>query len=69
VLSGAAFDLATPADAGYFTRAINYLGLPALALPCGKSGGLPLGFQLVGRPNADENLLGLGQTFEELPKN
>ena len=68
VLSGAAFDLATPADAGYFTRAINYLGLPSLALPCGTSNGLPLGFQLVGRPNADENLLGLGQAFEALTK-
>ncbi len=68
VLSGAAFDLATTADAGYFTRAINYLGLPALALPCGKNDGLPLGLQIIGRPNADENLLGLGQAFERLMK-
>ncbi len=68
VLSGAAFELATPADPSYFTRAINYLGLPALALPCGSSQDLPLGFQLVGRPLADEYLLGLGQAFEKLAR-
>ncbi len=63
--------LATGADPGRFTRAINYLGLPALALPAGLSragppdGGLPVGIQLVGRPFDEGLLLAAGHRFEE----
>ena len=33
------------------TRAINFLGLPTLSVPCGVTpNGLPTGFQLIGRP-------------------
>ena len=36
-----------------FTRTISYLGLPAISVPGGfASNGLPIGFQLVGRPLA-----------------
>ena len=46
-------------------RAINYLGLPALAVPCGFSAeGLPLGFQLVGRPFDEGTLLNCGHMFQ-----
>ena len=39
------------------TRAINYLGLPAVSVPCGfKADGLPTAFQLIGKP-MDESLL------------
>ncbi len=39
------------------TRAINYLGLPALAVPAGFSSlGLPLAFQLIGRPFSEAML-------------
>jgi aspartyl-tRNA(Asn)/glutamyl-tRNA(Gln) amidotransferase subunit A len=48
-----------------FTRPINYLGLPALALPCGfLANGLPVGMQLVGRPFAEGTILRLGHAFQ-----
>ena len=47
----------------YFTRPINYLGLPALTLPYPKDG-LPNGFQLVGRPFDEATLLQLGSAYQ-----
>ena len=35
-----------------YTRPVNYLGLPTLALPVPRNGGLPNGIQLIGRPYA-----------------
>lgn len=47
-------------------RPFNYLGLPTLSLPCGFSeAGLPLGFQLVGRPFAEETLFAVGHAYQE----
>jgi aspartyl-tRNA(Asn)/glutamyl-tRNA(Gln) amidotransferase subunit A len=44
----------------------NLAGLPALSLPCGFSkGGLPIGFQIVGRPLADLQVLALGRLYQE----
>lgn len=49
-----------------FMRAVNYLGLPALALPAGLSGeGLPIGVQLIGKPFGDDALLVLGEAFQK----
>ena len=60
-----AHTLGTPADPGRFTRAFNYLGLPALALPAGFSpDGLPIGMQLVGPPFAEATLFELGHGFQ-----
>jgi len=51
-----------------YTRPINYLGLPTLALPIPRSGGLPNGIQLVGRPYAEAQLLALGRAYQaEVP--
>jgi len=51
----------------YWTRAINYLGLPSLALPAGFTGnGLPTGIQLVGRPLSEPLLLRIGRQFQEV---
>jgi aspartyl-tRNA(Asn)/glutamyl-tRNA(Gln) amidotransferase subunit A len=48
-----------------FTRWVNYLGLPALAVPCGFSGsGMPVGMQLVGRPYSERTLLRVGYAYE-----
>ena len=45
-------------------RGINVLGFPALSIPCGKSVGLPIGLQIVGRPFEENLLLALGEAFE-----
>ena len=40
------------------TKVINYLGLPAIGVPCGfTSNGLPTSFQLIGRPLQEAALL------------
>lgn len=45
--------------------AINYLGLPALALPSGfDANGLPVGHQIVGRPFDEGTLFRLGVAFQ-----
>lgn len=50
----------------FWTRGINYLGLPALALPAGfTANGLPNGIQLVGRPFSEGALLRLGHLFQQ----
>jgi aspartyl-tRNA(Asn)/glutamyl-tRNA(Gln) amidotransferase subunit A len=47
------------------TRAFNYLGLPALAVPCGFTpNGLPAAFQLAGPPFAEAALLRLGAAYQ-----
>jgi aspartyl-tRNA(Asn)/glutamyl-tRNA(Gln) amidotransferase subunit A len=48
-----------------FTRAVNYLGLPALAIPAGSTrGGLPIGVQLIGRSFEESVLLRIGAAFQ-----
>jgi aspartyl-tRNA(Asn)/glutamyl-tRNA(Gln) amidotransferase subunit A len=48
-----------------FTRPVNYLGLPALSIPCGFTGsGLPVGMQLIGRSFDEATLLRIGAAFQ-----
>ncbi len=42
----------------------NLAGLPALSLPCGFAGGLPVGISLVGRPYYENTLLAVGNGFQ-----
>jgi aspartyl-tRNA(Asn)/glutamyl-tRNA(Gln) amidotransferase subunit A len=50
-----------------FTRPFSYLGLPALALPCGfDSSGIPIGCQLVGRPFDEDRLLAVAQEYQRV---
>jgi len=48
-----------------YTRPLNYYGVPALNVPAGFSAsGLPLGFQLVGRPFDEAGLFQLAGAFQ-----
>jgi aspartyl-tRNA(Asn)/glutamyl-tRNA(Gln) amidotransferase subunit A len=48
-----------------FTRPVNYLGLPSLAIPAGFTAtGLPVGMQLIGRPFDEATLIRAGAAFQ-----
>ena len=40
-----------------FMRPFNFLGLPAISVPCGFSKGLPIAYQLGGHPFAEATIL------------
>jgi aspartyl-tRNA(Asn)/glutamyl-tRNA(Gln) amidotransferase subunit A len=63
---GSAEDVARAiAKATHCPRAINYLGLPAVSVPCGFSGNrLPVAFQLVGRPFDESVLLRVADAYQ-----
>ena len=47
------------------TRAANYLDLPGISVPCGLTDeGLPVGFQIIGRPKDEAAVVALGVAFE-----
>lgn len=49
------------------TRAVNYLGLPSIAVPCGfAANAMPASFQLVGRPYAEPLLLRAADAYQRL---
>jgi aspartyl-tRNA(Asn)/glutamyl-tRNA(Gln) amidotransferase subunit A len=51
-------------------RAINYLGNPALSMPCGTTvSGLPIGLQLIGAPFSEPKLLQVARTLEPVLRN
>jgi amidase len=65
-LAAVEYDLmATHNPAVRNTRPFNYTGHPALAVPCGTSGGLPVSMQLVGRFFDDPLLLRVGHAYQQ----
>jgi aspartyl-tRNA(Asn)/glutamyl-tRNA(Gln) amidotransferase subunit A len=47
------------------TRPFNYLGLPAISIPCGfDANGLPIGLQLAGRPFSEARLLRVADAYQ-----
>jgi aspartyl-tRNA(Asn)/glutamyl-tRNA(Gln) amidotransferase subunit A len=58
-----------PIHAGFtkLTMPFNTVGLPAVSVPCGlDASGLPVGLQLVARPNRDRDLLVMAAAFEDV---
>lgn len=49
-----------------YTVPVNLAGVPALSLPCGKVGGLPVGIQLIGKPFDEGTLFAIGEEIERL---
>ena len=50
-----------------FTFPVNGAGLPAIALPGGFApDGMPIGFQLIGRPFAERTLAAVGEAFQRV---
>lgn len=49
-----------------YSRAANVLGFPAVAVPvCKSEEGLPIGIQIIGRPNEEETILAAASIIEE----
>ncbi|PIV65288.1 MAG: Asp-tRNA(Asn)/Glu-tRNA(Gln) amidotransferase GatCAB subunit A [Candidatus Nealsonbacteria bacterium CG01_land_8_20_14_3_00_12] len=48
-----------------FTVSVNLAGLPAISLPCGKVGKLPVGLQIIGKPFEEEKILAIGEILEK----
>ena len=46
------------------TQLFDLTGHPAISIPCGAAGGLPVGAQLVGRRDGTERLLALAACCE-----
>jgi aspartyl-tRNA(Asn)/glutamyl-tRNA(Gln) amidotransferase subunit A len=48
------------------TISVNLAGLPAVSIPCGFAGGLPVGLQLVGRPFEEAVLLRVADAYQRV---
>ena len=52
------------ASFGRWMRPVNFLGLPALAMPAGMAQGLPVGFQLIGPRWSEARLFAIGAAYQ-----
>lgn len=48
-----------------FNSPSNLTGYPAISVPCGLSGGLPVGMQIIGNAFAEQTILNLAYAFEQ----
>ncbi len=48
------------------TIGVNLAGLPAMSMPIGKIGDLPVGLQIIGRPFAEQDIFSFGQEMEKI---
>lgn len=52
-----------------FTAPFNQTGMPAISIPCGFSqSGLPIGFQIAGRPFAESTVIQVAYTYQQHAK-
>ncbi len=49
-----------------YMGAVNLAGLPAISIPCGKIGKLPVNFQIIGNKFEENKIFEVGQFFENL---
>ncbi len=52
--------------ADIFTIPVNLAGLPGISIPVKGMTGLPVGFQLIGKPFHEADILGIGQMYEKM---
>jgi aspartyl-tRNA(Asn)/glutamyl-tRNA(Gln) amidotransferase subunit A len=48
-----------------YTVSANLAGIPGISIPCGFSGGMPVGLQLLGRPLDESTLLGAAHVYQQ----
>ena len=48
-----------------FTVSVNLAGLPAISVPCGRVGDLPIGLQIIGRPFKENEIMELAKILEK----
>jgi aspartyl-tRNA(Asn)/glutamyl-tRNA(Gln) amidotransferase subunit A len=51
--------------ADILTVPANLAGIPAISVPCGKSGGMPVGLQIMGRMFEDERVVDVAYAYEQ----
>ena len=51
-----------------YTVSLNLSGLPGMSVNCGNAGGLPVGFQLIGRAFDEQTVLQVGHAYEQLAR-
>jgi aspartyl-tRNA(Asn)/glutamyl-tRNA(Gln) amidotransferase subunit A len=50
--------------ADVFTVSANLAGLPGVSIPCGLDAGLPVGFQILGRPREESTVLRIADAYQ-----
>ena len=50
--------------ADIYMAAVNLAGLPAISIPCGKVGNLPVGLQIIGKPFEEEKIMEVAKIYE-----